>query len=80
MEQTAGAGPAEGVPGSDCKRVEEVDAGLLEVGVVACDDDQVVDEGRGGDQAVFDRDCAPRRAKTCEQFYPSPVSASHGKQ
>jgi len=70
VEQTAGAGPAEGVPGSDCKRVEEADAGLLEAGVVARDNDQVVDEGRGGDQAVFDRHCAPRGAKTCEQFCP----------
>ena len=42
VEQTAGAGPAEGVPGSDCKRVEEADAGLLEAGVVARDNDQVV--------------------------------------
>ena len=70
VEQTAGAGPAEGVPGSDCKRVEEADAGLLEAGVVARDNDQVVDEGRGGDQAVLDRHCAPRGAKTCEQFCP----------
>ena len=42
VEQTAGAGPAEGVPGSDCQRIEEADAGLLEVGVVARDNDQVV--------------------------------------
>ena len=69
-----------GCPDQTAKRVEEADAGLLELGVVARDNDQVVDEGRGGDQAVFDRDCAPRRAKTCEQFCPSPVSASHGKQ
>ena len=70
VEQTAGAGPAEGVPGSDCKRVEEAAAGLLEAGVVARDNDQAVDQSGGGDQAVFDRHCAPRGAKTCEQFCP----------
>jgi len=80
VEQTAGAGPAEGVPGSDCKRVEEADAGLLEAGVVARDNDQVVDEGRGGDQAVFDRHCAPRGAKTCEQFCPPQARFSFPRQ
>ena len=37
---------------------------------VARDDGQAVDEGGGGDQAVFDRHGAPGGAKTCEQLRP----------
>src|SRR6516162_10513909 len=58
------------MPGSDCEWVDEADAGLIEVGAVARDNDQAVDQSGGGDQAVFDRHGAPCSAKICEQLCP----------
>src|SRR6516165_10637477 len=58
------------MPGSDCEWVDESDAGLIEVGAGARDNDQAVDQSGGGDQAVFDRHGAPCSAKICEQLCP----------
>ena len=53
------------------ERIEHLDAGRLEIGLIPGDDHQVMDEGRRGDQAVLDRHGAATLSQVRQEGRPS---------